>query len=211
MADFRFSTPPPLEVRDQSSTPSFYTTSSISTPPVEEVSHDIEISEEDGPSFLSYLIRWLVFLGIIAILIYAIWFFFFKPSDNKREVTQTIPQAISLRTNEKIIGRKGGEVKLRDGASIFVPEGSLDRDILMSIEKIEEGRVTALYHLKPDRLKFIKPVIITIPYNGENLRSEENPFQIRLFTGEEKNSLQKSLTTSVNPLSMTLRAEMIEF
>lgn len=190
MSDFRLGNPPPLE------TPASY----------KEKEYEAQSMEEEAPGFhwFSYFVRWVVFLGILLGLVYFGWVFF---QDEPTPLTQALP----VRDYEKIIGMKGGEVKLSDGASIVIPEGALDRDILVSMEKVAEGRVTDLYHMQPDFLKFIKPVLVSLPYHAENLSLEETPFEIRLYTGETENRLLTSRVTSVNPLDKVVRTELVEF
>lgn len=192
MSDFRLGNPPPLE------------TSGAKYASYQDV-ETIKAEDSVFPWF-SYFIRWVVFLGILFGLVYFGWVFF------QDEPTSTsLPQALSIRNHEKIIGKKGGEVQLSDGASIVIPEGALDRDILVSMEKITEGRVTDLYHMQPDFVRFIKPVLVSIPYHAENLSIEETPFEITLYTGETKNRLQISHATSVNPVDEFVRTELMEF
>lgn len=191
MSDFRLGNPPPLE-----------------TPGAKYPFYQ----DEEAPSaqydsvfpWFPYFIRWVVFLGILLGLVYFGWVFF-------QDEPAPLPQALQVRDYEKIIGMKGGKVELSDGASIVIPEGALDRDILVSMEKVAEGRVTDLYHMQPDFLKFIKPVLVSLPYHAENLSLEETPFEIRLYIGETKNRLLTSRVTSVNPLNKVVRTELMEF
>ncbi len=158
---------------------------------------DAEEDEEGIPlgRILKVFFSLVVFLAVIAGVFVFVWKVFLTEdgivADNAED-TEPLPP------NEKIIGVYGGEVYLEDGASIMVPEGALDRNILISIEKVDEGEneTTDIYHLKPDFLVFIKPVLVKIPYGAALSNTKEKTLDLYVF--ESKDALKTAVKTELD-------------
>lgn len=96
-------------------------------------------------------------------------------------------------------------------AQVIIPSGALSTDTRIEIEKVAEGSLTDLYHLKPDGLRFLRPVTIVIPYKESGLRPGQSPTAIQLkywFAGDAR---KRFLSFAVDTENKTLRAQVLEF
>lgn len=166
-----------------------------------------ESEEFEGPSVISIIFRWILFLAMLGGLIWVAWFFFFRNDTEWAAVNTSEIPSVELRESNsaKIIGAAGGKVFLEDGAMIEIPSGALDRDIFIEIEKIREGGATDLYHLKPDYLKFINPVKVFLPYRP----GSESPIQ--LFSGRTTMDLAIPHSTLTDARNRMVSALIKEF
>lgn len=152
-------------------------------------------------------LKWFIFLLILLIAGVSLWWFYFREQAKKTPVKEP---ASKEEKDKNVIGSDGGVIT-EAGVKITIPKGALERKVKISIEKVREGRVTALYHLKPDDLVFLKPVTVMIPYNDEKLYTWETPYMISLYTGRDEDNVSQKKLTSVNTIKETVAAEMSKF
>lgn len=122
--------------------------------------------------------------------------------------------AVFPSNNQKInliLADKGGKISSPDGAFVIIPDGALSQDTEINITKIADGEVTDLYQLKPDGLKFLKPVTVVIPYKESGLMKGEKPGNILLEQWSEKGSAKQKLKFFIDEKEKMLRTEILEF
>lgn len=153
--------------------------------PVEE-GFSSKTPEEDGAEKSACAVV-IIILVVLILAGVGIWYYLTRRTPGvppskappKQEETSEEPEDTGL-----IRAAKGGTVVYKDSfgreAKIIVPAGALTRDTKIEIEWVASGRVTDLYHLKPDGLKFLKPVTVAIPYKESGLAEEETPYDIDL-------------------------------
>lgn len=147
---------------------------------------DVELMDE-GEGMPIWL-RWAIFF-VAAFGIIWLGFYVFSSDDEEGLVLTPAPSE----TQQSIIGIKGGELSLSDGAKIIVPRGALDRDMRFEIERFEKpGAATDLYHFKPDSLILKKAVTVMIPYRAGDSG-------IVLYHGDSKENLGTALNTYLIP------------
>lgn len=178
-------------------------------PPYEVSGTETDPVQQTEQSPVGSCLKWLVFFLILLIAGVSMWWFYFrekKGEETKKEETKKE----EIKKDSNIIGPDGGTAS-QNGVKIIVPKGALDREVKISIEKVREGRITALYHLKPDGLVFSKPVKVVIPYNAERLYSWETPYLISLFSGDLGDYLPVKNRTSVNVAEEKVNTEITKF
>lgn len=106
-----------------------------------------------------------------------------------------------------IIATRGGEA-IGDGARVIIPPYALREDTLIEIERIPTGGVTDLYHIKPDGLKFLRPVTLIIPYDEGELAAGESADEIQLEWWSPKTAHKSKLPFTVDIKNVTLHAEL---
>ncbi|MEK7523862.1 MAG: hypothetical protein AAB588_02410, partial [Patescibacteria group bacterium] len=105
----------------------------------------------------------------------------------------------------------GGKIVSPDGFEVTIPPGALPQDMRIEIERVSIGRVTDLYHLKPDGLRFLKPIMLAIPYKPAGLYEGETPYDIILKYWYTQNSPQLGLQYSVDLGDTKLRTQVERF
>jgi hypothetical protein len=130
------------------------------------------------------------------------------PSDNRLTIP-SVPLSAELQKDPNIIlAAVGGTVVSPYGVEIYVPAGALSKDKKIEIERVASGAVTDLYRLKPEGLKFLKPVAVAIPYKKGGLKSGEEPKDILLeywfIAGDRKQSLKYEVDASIKKLRTTV-------
>lgn len=91
--------------------------------------------------------------------------------------------------SSETIGPRGGVVTSADGATIEIPEGALDREVVISITKLETAPPFALgagYRMAPDGLTFLKPVVLTFPFTPPPPDRTEPIVIVTTPTGKEE-------------------------
>lgn len=161
-------------------------------------------------------VKWLVFLIILAAIGFSVWYFWLKdreeeaPADRQAS-QQENQQEETVVEEDGLVGFEGGEVTHPSGAKVIIPEGALTDKVKIEILKARDGRVTDLYHLKPDGLQFKKPIQVIIPYKEENLTDAETPYDIALYTGDNEDALTAKEKTSVLLADKKVSTEIIKF
>ncbi|MBX3214044.1 MAG: hypothetical protein KF850_18560 [Labilithrix sp.] len=87
------------------------------------------------------------------------------------------------------IGPGGGVVTASDGATIEIPEGALDREVAISITRLDAAPLFALgagYRMAPDGQTFLKPVILTFPFTAPPADRTEPIVIVSTPTGKEE-------------------------
>ncbi|MBI5526203.1 MAG: hypothetical protein HY897_07695 [Deltaproteobacteria bacterium] len=92
-------------------------------------------------------------------------------------------------TGADTVGPEGGTVSTENNeAMLEVPAGALDKDVTIEIVETSEvpsGNIGKAFDFKPDGLKFLKPVTITIAYNSGDIQSgySESFFKLGTVAG----------------------------
>ncbi|MBP9718257.1 hypothetical protein KBD59_03100 [Candidatus Gracilibacteria bacterium] len=96
-----------------------------------------------------------------------------------QEQAQVPPVPVSA---TPIISAAEGGVVISDvgGARIIVPPGALEKDLILEMKRIQAGTVIDEFQMLPIGTKFIKPVLVLLPYNEEGLGLFEKSFRPRV-------------------------------
>ena len=159
--------------------------------PYEISDADDEYEDDEGGGYLVWFIALLVIAAVVALG----WFFFFSAEKVGEEAPP--PPVVEEPVDENLIGSEGGQVCDEYGACIVIPEDALDTEIRFEIVRIRTGRVTDLYQLKPEGIRFKRAVKVYIPYHNEKLYASETPFDITLSIGKTQNNVDVKKPTIV--------------
>lgn len=139
-------------------------TYAVQSPQAEE-----KFDEEFNEDVFKLGVKIVVFAALVIAVGFLFWFFM---KDERSEPEPFVPV-----TTEKTISYTDDEGKI---VEIIVPEGALKEDVKIEIEKIAKGAVTNKYQFTPKGLKFLRPVIVKIPYKENGLKKGETPHDIKL-------------------------------
>jgi len=165
------------------------------------------VVEEDVPVYY-YCFGWIVILVVLAGLVFGAWWMFLRDDDG----AEVLPPPIdSGDGTDDLIGPDGGEAVSPDGAKITVPKGALDTRVKVEIVKVTDGRVTNLYHLKPDGQEFKKAVTVLLPYKERGLYAGETPYDIFLNYQYTRYGTKNRVATTVNTSSKVVSTRVTRF
>lgn len=142
----------------------------------------------------------LIISAVFLIVAFGIWYFSKNNFGSLAEVK-----------SEMITAKDGGKVVF-ENAKIIVPPGALEQDTKIEIEKVKEGEITDLFYFKPHGLKFLKPVMVVIPYKEDDLKEGQSPHDIKLkyWLGEQEGE-ESLLNYTVDTEAKTLNAQVTQF
>lgn len=129
-----------------------------------------QFDEEFNEDVLKLGIKVVVFIVFVVAIGFLFWFFM---GGEKPEAEPSAPAVVE----EKVISYTDDEGRI---VEIIVPEGALKEDVKIEIKKIASGAVTDKYQFTPKGLKFLRPVIVKIPYKEKGLKAGETPHDIKL-------------------------------
>lgn len=129
-----------------------------------------KFDEEFNEDVFKLGIKIVVFTALVIAVGFLLWFLM---KGEKPEAGTSAPVIVE----EKVISYTDDEGKI---VEIIVPKGALKEDVKIEIEKIANGAVTDKYQFRPKGLKFLRPVIIKIPYKENGLGKGETPHDIKL-------------------------------
>lgn len=175
-----------------------------------------EISEEAsevGAAEKSACVIVLVIFLILASTGGGVWYYLTRDKKPQKVQPATAPARIEEPQKDAnlITAAAGGKVKACDEAEIIIPQGALEKDTKIEMQCVEKGNVTDLYRLKPDNLKFSKPVTIVIPYKKSGLFSGQTPYDIDLEYWFKEMGQKKLLRYTVDTQERKLRTQVREF
>lgn len=152
----------------------------------------------------------IVFIILLVLLLASggVWYYLTKYKKSATKVAPIATEELQKIPN-LIKASKGGRVTYFDLAEVIIPPGALGKDTIIEIERVESGSVTDLYHLKPDGLKFLKPVTVAIAYKASGLLPGQMPSDIRLEYSLDKKK-KKFLKFSVDQRKKKLRTQVQE-
>lgn len=163
-------------------------------------------NEESEATKSACVIVFLIFI-VLALIGTGTWYYLSRDRDQKTE--QNGQKEEVKRDPNLIAAREGGKV-IFSGFEIIIPPGALPQDTKIEIEKAAYGAITDRYRVKPDGLKFLKPVTLVIPYKESGLREGETPYDIRLGYWFENEWNKQFLNYAVDSEAKKLRTQVIE-
>ncbi len=114
------------------------------------------------------------------------------------------------------IGPAGGELRL-PGATLTIPAGALDRDVAISIERLDEGVVEPAVALPgtvlrfgPAGLTFLTPVTLTVSFDPADLPADGDPAAMAIHRFNEDGS-STALPSTVDMEAGTISAPLTGF
>lgn len=142
-----------------------------------------EFDEEFNRDVFKLGVKIVIFTALVIVVGFLFWFLM-----KDKEPAQIIPgENVGAEIGESsnlISASKGGQIfyKDKDGQilEIVIPEEALEKDTFISVMQISKGAVTNRYQFAPKGLKFLKPVIVKIPYKEKGLKTGETPYDIKL-------------------------------
>lgn len=146
---------------------------------------------------------------IVGLIGFGVWYYVTHPAQEKTPqppMTSTEPKDPNL-----IAAATGGKITSPYGVEVIIPAGALVKDKRIEIERIAIGEVTDLFRLKPEGLKFLKPVTIAIPYKESGLKSWEQPEDIILEYWYTEDDWKRSLLYDVDETQKKLRTRVTQF
>ncbi|GEM_PF-4972011 len=166
------------------------------------VSEAVEFEKQEQEVQQSACAMIVVIAVIVGLLGFGGWYYL---GNFPRDKTLIPPLSSEERKDANlIVAATGGKVVSPYGVEVVVPPGALVKDKRIEIERVAIGDITDMYRLKPEGLKFSKPVTVAIPYKESGLKSWETPEDIILeywFTeGDRKRSLGYEVDESVKKL-----------
>ncbi len=185
---------------------------SLTTPAAalrDTVSEAVEFERQEQEVQQSACAIIVVIAVIVGLLGFGVWYYLgYSPA----EKNGAGPLSSEERKDPNlIVAALGGKIVSPYGVEVVVPPGALAKDKKIEIERVAIGDVTDLFRLKPEGLKFLKPVTVAIPYKESGLKSREEPEDILLeywFTaGDRKRLLQYEVDESAKKL----RAAVTQF
>lgn len=167
-----------------------------------------EFEQEFDKNIFKLILKIIIFAAVVIVAGFLIWFFVKTepaPSPEPAVPVENIGAEIGESTN-LINASKGGQISYQDEdgqiLEIIIPEGALEKDVEISVMQILKGSVTNRYQFAPKGLKFLKPVIVKIPYKGENphdikLEYQSAPGAEKYLLWYEVDEKEKKLVTQV--------------
>lgn len=147
----------------------------------------------------------VVIAVIVGLFGFGVWYYLSETRDGT-----SIPPLSSEQQKDPnlIVAALGGKIVSTYGVEVTVPPGALANDKKIEIERVAIGDVTDLFRLKPEGLKFLKPVTVAIPYKERGLESWETPEDILLeywfAAGDRKRLLNYEVDESAKKLRTTV-------
>ncbi|MBI2638642.1 hypothetical protein HYW83_03570 [Candidatus Peregrinibacteria bacterium] len=172
----------------------------------ETVSEAVEFERQEQEVQQSACAIIVVIAVIVGLFGFGIWYYFgYSPAEKNGASPLSSEET---KDPNFILAAVGGKIVSPYGMEVTVPPGALAKDKKIEIERVAIGDVTDLFWLKPEGLKFLKPVTVAIPYKERGLKSWEEPGDISLqywFTaGDRKRSLRYEVDESAKKLKTTV-------
>lgn len=187
----------------------------IPVPPYRPMNEDDETSAEKSACIIV-----VVIFIVLALAGFGIWYYLKHRATPVGKTPPPQPGTTTAQQNEKkdpnlISASEGGSVFYIDPqgnkAAVIIPPFALTKDTKIEIERVSAGSVTDLYHLKPDGLKFLKPVTVVIPYKESGLAGSQTPNDIDLEYWFKKKYGKQMIDFTVDLQAHTLSAKVMEF
>ena len=172
----------------------------------------LEKAEEAQATKSACVVVFLILI-VLALIGAATWYYLAHRDSIAKETSQPTENEKgnkSVQDPNFIVAATGGKVVF-GGFEVIIPPGALAQDTRIEIEKVAYGPITDRYHLKPDGLKFLKPVTLAIPYKEGGLNEGLTPYDIELGYWFENEFDKSSLRYSVDREVKKLRTTVTEF
>lgn len=115
---------------------------------------------------------------------------------------------------EQVVTATGGTVRTGSGASVEIPANALDQSTTISVNQadasIEKTVKGTAYDFGPEGAQFKQPVVITIPFNADDLPAGTKPETLRMVLLEE-GRLVRVDDSAVDVSARTVRGKTTHF